>query len=194
MLLPSILFVLWVIILLVFRKVKIPFFVFLFGSIGLFGFLMFLGLDFVEKYLEYLVTWAVGLIGQITGLYKAFPEYSMITAYHQTQAVSFFVDYECSGFIETLVYVCLLMFYPVYRFGSKLILVMIGVIYIFIANVIRVFFICMITKFFGSQLFFISHTILARVIFFFFMVVIYYVVFTRPHILKQKVGNMSYGK
>jgi exosortase family protein XrtG len=194
MLLPILLFAVWITLLLVFKKVKIYFFFFLFGSIGMFGFLMYFGMSTVEKYLEYSVTYVIWIIGNLSGLYKAFPEYSMITSYHKVQAVSFFVDYECSGFIEMLVYVCLLMFYPVYHFWNKILFSIIGIIYIFICNVIRVFFICLITKLFGSGLFFFSHTIFARVLFFFFMVILYYVVFTKPHILKQRVGNMSYGK
>lgn len=194
MLLPIVLLVIWVALLLVFRKVKVYFFFFLFGCVGLFGFLMYFGMNTVEKYLQYYVTYVIWIIGNITGLYKASPGYSMITAYHNVQAVSFFVDYECSGFIETLVYFCLLIFYPVYHFWKRILYVILGIVYIFISNVIRVFTICLITKVYGSQLFFFSHTIFARVLFFFFMVILYYVVFTRPHILKQKVGNMSYGK
>lgn len=194
MLLTIVLFVIWVTLLLIFRKVKIYFFFFLFGSIGLFGFLMYFGMNTVEKYLQYYVTYVIGIIGNATGLYKTLPSYSMITAYHKVQAISFFIDYECSGYIETLVYFCLLMFYPVYHFWGKMLYTIIGIVYIFISNIIRVFFICLITKVFGSELFFFSHTIFARVLFFLFMVVLYYLVFTRPHILKQKVGNMSYGK
>jgi exosortase family protein XrtG len=115
----------------------------------------------------------------------------MITIYKGTEAISFFVDYECSGFIETLVYICLLSFYPVYSYFKRGILAIIGIVYIFISNIIRVFFICIIIKLFGNGMFFFSHTIFARVIFFTFMIILYYTVFTRPHILRQKVGNLS---
>ncbi|MCX7922676.1 MAG: exosortase family protein XrtG [Clostridia bacterium] len=190
--LPFVLFILWVITMVFLRKIKMHFFVFLVGSAGLFCFLMYIGLGSAEKYLEYAVTYLISLIGDFSGLYKAYPEYSSITIYYKNQAISFFVDYECSGFIETLVYVCLLLFYPVYNYREKILYTVIGIIYIFIANVARVFIICLIIKLFGSPLFFFSHTLFARVLFFAFMVVIYYIVFTRPHILRQKVGGMSY--
>ena len=194
MLLPIISLIIWIILLLVFRKVKIYFFFFLLGSIGLFGFLMFFGMSVVEKYLEFTVTYVLWEIGSVTHLYKAFPDYSMITVYHRVQAISFYIDYECSGYIEMLVYFCLLMFYPVYHLWNKILFSVLGIIYIFLSNVIRVFFICLITKLLGSGVFFLSHTVFARVLFFFLMVILYYTVFTKPHILKQKVGNMSYGE
>ena len=118
----------------------------------------------------------------------------MITVYFKSEAISFFVDYECSGIIEMLVFICLIIFYPIYSTKEKAKLVLVGTLYIFLANVIRVFAICLILKVFGPKLLFFSHTIFGRLLFFYLMIIIYYQVFTRPHILRQKVGNLSNGK
>lgn len=170
------------------------FFLFIVGSAGLFGFLMFLGLGAIETLLEQAVTAVLSLVGSITGIFAANADYSMITVYHRNNALTFFVDYECSGYIEMLVYACLLAFFPLYSSMEKLIYSLGGLLYIFLANVGRVFLICGITKIFGSTLFFFSHTIFARLLFFALMVILYYFVFTRPHIKRQKVGNMSYAE
>ncbi len=182
----------WILFLLLIRKLKIYFFVFVAGSIGLFWILMYIGRGAVEKYLEHAVAYIMHLISKFTGFYVAYPEYSMLTVYNNSQTVSFFVDYECSGFIETITYISLLAFYPIYRWRRKIILGLSGTLYIFLSNIIRVFIICVIVKKFGPSLFFFSHTVFARVLFFFLMVGLYYVVFTRAHILRQKVGKIGY--
>ena len=187
------LFVLWVLILILLRKSKMHFFKFVVGSIGLFCFMMYLGRNSIEGYLEYGVTWGIGVLGNITGLFYSHPQYSMISIYRMGQAISFFVDYECSGFVETLVYVSLLLFYPVYKAKEKIKYLFAGCSYILISNIIRVFVICFITRQWGSSMFFLSHTVFARLLFFALMVILYYYVFTRPHIIRQKVGNLSYG-
>lgn len=192
MLTTVLLFLGWILLLLLLRKLGIHFFVFIVGSVGLFFLLMYTGRDLLEKHLEYLVAYAMWLIGEKTGLFAAYPDYSMITCYFRQEAVSFFIDYECSGFIETLVFICLLLFYPVYSIKGKAILSFIGTVYIFISNVIRVFVICIVIKTLGPSVLFFSHTVFARVLFFAMTVTLYYVTFTRPHILMQKVGNLTH--
>jgi exosortase family protein XrtG len=181
----------WIILLIFLKRTKIYFFVFLVGSVGLFCLLMYLGSGFLESYLQYFVAYAMYLAGNFFNLFSVYPKYFMITVYHDLQAVSFFVDYECSGFIETLVYVSLLAFYPIYGLVGKIKLGLIGIIYIFLSNILRIFLICVLVKEFGPSLFFFSHTIFGRILFFILMLVLYYNVFTRPHVVKQKVGNLS---
>ena len=194
MILPIVMFFMWILSLFLFSKYKMHFFKFIIGAVGSFYFLMFIGQATLQQVLQYAVTYLSGILGNLFKLYQAYPDYSMITVYFRFEAISFFVDYECSGIIEMLVFICLLIFYPIYSAKEKVKLMFVGVIYIFIANVIRVFVICLILKVFGPKLLFFSHTIFARLLFFYMMIVIYYHVFTRPHILRQKVGNLSHGK
>lgn len=194
MILPIFIFLIWICLLLTFSKYKMHFYKFIFGSVGAFGFLMFIGQNTFQTFLQYTVTYLTGILGKALNLYQTYPNYSMVTIYFRSEAISFFVDYECSGVVEMLVFICLLVFYPIYSAKEKVKLMFLGVIYIYIANVIRVFMICLILKIFGPQWLFFTHTIFARLLFFFMMIIIYYYVFTRPHILRQKVGNLSYGK
>ena len=194
MILPIAIFLIWASSLFLFSKYKMHFFKFIFGAVGSFYFMMYIGQATLQQLLQYAVTYLSGILGNLFNLYLSYPDYSMITVYFKSEAISFFVDYECSGIIEMLVFICLIIFYPIYSTKEKAKLVLVGTLYIFLANVIRVFAICLILKVFGPKLLFFSHTIFGRLLFFYLMIIIYYQVFTRPHILRQKVGNLSNGK
>ena len=193
MLLPAFLFIMWILLLYILKKLKMQFFVFILGSVGLFGFAMYVGVAKLEKHLEYAVAYTLDYIGKCTGIFDAYPEYAMITVYYKRQALSFFVDYECSGIIETLVYICLLLFYPIYSVIIKIAYSLAGALYILAANIVRVFMICAIAKVWGPSSFFLSHTVGGRILFFILMVVLYYRVFTYGHIKWQKVGGETDG-
>lgn len=194
MLISLILFALWLAFLLFLKKLNMKFFLFLTGSIGLFCFLMYAGTGTAEKYLEQGITYCMWLIGRATGMFTAYPQYTMMTIYHRAEAISFFIDYECSGFIEILVYICLLLFYPFYSVKEKGILGLVGVLYVTASNLFRLFVISGLIKLFGTPVFFFSHTVFGRIIFFALMVILYYMVFTKPHMLRQKVGSLRYAK
>lgn len=194
MILSILIFLIWIFFIWISSKYKMHFYKFILGSVGAFGFLMLIGQGTIQALLQYAVTYSTGILGKMLNIYQSYPEYSMITVYYKYEAISFFVDFECSGIIEMLVFICLLMFYPIYSMKEKLRLMLLGSIYIFLANVFRIFVICSILKAFGPQLIFFTHTIFARLLFFFMMIILYYRVFTRPHILRQKVGNLGYGK
>lgn len=194
MILPILVFAIWAALLWILSKYKMHFFKFLVGTVGSFCFMMLVGQNTIQGYLQYGVTTVSGFFGGIFRLFNAYPEYAMITVYYRAEAISFFVDYECSGIVEMMVYISLLLFYPIYTATEKVKLFTMGVTYIFIANVIRVFVICGILKVLGPSFLFMSHTVFGRILFFFMMIIVYYHVFTRPHILRQKVGNLSDGK
>jgi exosortase family protein XrtG len=189
---PAVLFIIWILLLHVFKKIDLHFFKFFIGSIGLFCFLMYIGINSIETYLEYTVTWCAAKVGEALTLFTAYPDCSLVIIPCGANSLSFYVDYECSGFVEMLVYLCLLCFFPVYRVYEKANYLCYGVLYIFFANILRVLVICLLVKKFGEGLFFYSNTIIARVLFFICMVGLYYFTFTRSHILRQKVGNLSY--
>ncbi|MDP4092062.1 MAG: exosortase family protein XrtG [Bacillota bacterium] len=193
MIFVSFLLILWILLLVLLKRKNMAFFLFAAGSIGMFLLLMYMGTGTIESYLGYGVTYIMYIFGKVTGMISAYPGYLSVTVNYKLQAVSFFIDYECSGIIETLVYICLLSFYPLYSWRMKGFLAAAGAFYIFAANVARIFVICSIVKLFGPAAFFISHTVIARFLFFILTVILYYIVFTKPHILKQKVGEPAGG-
>ncbi len=189
---PILFLTFWIISLIILNRINMSFLLFVIGSVGAFCFFMYFLRIPTQTYLEYSLTYIVSLLGQITGILTAVPDNSMITIYYKVNAVSFFVDYECSGFIECGVYISMLIFYPILRLKDKVKYFFLGIIYILICNIIRIILICILTKIFGGKYFFFIHTVFARVLFFALTVILYYYVFTVPHIIRQKVGDFRY--
>ncbi len=158
----------WVWFLMNLRKNNLHFYFFMLGSIGLFVISMYYFSSVLEGQLTYLVSLLLQVISKWVPIFELFPEYGMINVQHFQETISFFIDYECSGFIETLVFVSLLMFYPLYSVVSKSVYSMIGIFFIMAANAMRITVICGIVKVFGANSFFIAHTLVARVFFFYF--------------------------
>lgn len=188
-----ILFIFWIYVIFVFRRGNLHFFKFCFGSIGLFFFLMFWCEPLLIGYLTKAVTAVAGIAGNISGLYDAYYQYGLLFIPKSTTTVSLYIDYECSGVIEIMAFSSMLWFFPLYNLLEKLIINLIGALVIFGANILRIFLICVLIYYFGNDIFYFAHTIFGRMIFYVFSVVLYFYVFTRSHIIRQKVGQFSYG-
>jgi len=187
------LFLLWVYLLSVFTRAKLPFFKFIVGSVGLFFFAMLALEPYLIKPLGHAVTAVAGIVGKLTGYFEAFPEYSLIFISRDTSFISFYIDYECSGLIEMVAFISLLWFFSVYNTAEKAILSVIGVAWIIFSNVIRILVICIIIYYGGNNVFYFAHTIFGRIVFYALSVTLYFYVFTKAHIVRQKVGQFHYG-
>lgn len=187
------LLVLWIYILTVFKRANLYFFKFIFGAVGLFFFMIVILQPYLVTVLSELVTAVSGAVGEMTNYYKAFYQYSLILISSGTSTVSMYIDYECSGVIEILAFTSLLWFFPVYNTMEKIMYNIIGVIWIFAANVLRIFIICVLVYYFGNNIFYFAHTILARFVFYGLSIILYFYVFTKSQIKKQRVGDVSYG-
>ena len=187
------LFVLWIYLLTVLTRAKLYFFKYVVGAIGLFFFIMF----YLESYLTLPIGHAVasvaGVLGNITNMYQAYPRYSLIFISRQKSFISFYIDYECSGTIEIYAFSCLLWFFPLYNTFEKVLINLAGIVWIFLANVLRIFIICLLIYCFGNNIFYFAHTVFGRIVFYGFSIVLYFYVFTKPHVLRQKVGQVTYG-
>lgn len=187
------LLILWVYMLSVFKRANLYFFKFIVGAVGLFFFTIIILQPYLVGILSQLVTAVAGIIGEITNYYQAFYQYSLILISSGTSNVSMYIDYECSGVIEILAFTSLLWFFPVYSTMEKIMYNIIGVIWIFMANVLRIFTICILVYYYGNNIFYFAHTILARFIFYGLSIILYFHVFTKAQIKKQRVGDISYG-
>ena len=181
----------WVGGLVLLSKLKLKFFKFIVGSVGIFFFLIYYGNTVIETRIIKVLAFLLDFIANKFSSLKVYPEYGMITIYGNSEIVTFFLDYECTGILEILVFFSLVSFYPIYGLLGKIYYMTIGVIYITIVNVTRVLVIVFIVQVFGMKYFFLAHTILARIIFFVFVVALYYKTFTVKHISKQSVGDHS---
>lgn len=179
----------WVLFLLVFNVLNLKFFKFMVGSIGIFLFLLLNANYWIEGKILIILGMVLSKVSNYIAFLTVYPEYGMLNISRHAGAITFFLDYECTGILEILVYISLVLFYPIHNTLSKFAYIVFGVLYITVVNVIRVLMIIYIIHILGMEYFFVAHTIVARIIFFVFMVVLYYRTFTLKHILQQKVGH-----
>ena len=187
-------FLVWIYLLSVFTRGKLYFYQFIWGSVGLFVFMMMWTQPVAIRPLTNLVCSAAGVAGRMTGFYESYSEYSMLFVQHGSEAISLCIDYECSGIIEMMAYVSMLAFFRVYDWMQRIILSVLGCMMIFFANIIRLFVICTTIYFFGNDAYYIAHTIVGRIIFYALSVILYYYIFTKSQIVKQKIGGFHYAK
>lgn len=187
-------FLLWGYIVWVCQRAQLKFYKFVVGGVGLFIFLMIWVQPIVVQPLSIAVSYVSGLLGELTGLYDSYYKYGMLFIPKHTAAVSLYIDFECSGVIEIMAYLCLLWFFELYSLKEKIKLSILGVVAIFFANVIRIFVICVMINIGGNNIFYFAHSIFGRLVFYVLSVMLYFKVFTKGQIMRQKVGTFSYDK
>ena len=130
-----------------------------------------------------LVTSATGIVGEVTGLFESYHDYSIlfVTCEKTGEALSLYIDYECSGVIEMMAFVALIAFFQVYDIWQRFVVAVLGCIAIFFSNVIRITTICVIIMIWGNDSYYIAHTIVGRIVFYILAVLLYYYVFTHAH-------------
>lgn len=186
--------ILWLYALSVFKRGKLDFFRYIVGSVGLFIFMMVFLEPVIVTPLVSLVTSATGIVGDVTGLFESYHDYSIlfVTCEATGESLSLYIDYECSGVIEMMAFVALLAFFEVYDIWQRFVVGVLGCIAIFFSNVIRITTICIIIMIWGNDAYYIAHTIVGRIVFYILAVLLYYYVFTHAQIIRQKIGGFNY--
>lgn len=185
-------FIVWIYILSVLKRGKLTFWYFLFGSVGFFLFMMLWLQPVLTAPLTNGVAVVAGFLGDLTHFYKAYFQYGVLFINSKNYSISLYIDYECSGIIEIMAFSSMLWFFSVYQVYEKIIINILGVFWIFGANVIRIFVICTLIYFYGNDIFYFAHTIFGRIVFYGLSIALYFHVFTRPQILRQKIGSFQY--
>ncbi len=186
-------FVIWLYLLRVGYRAKLDFFTFVWGSVGFFIFAMIWVSPIVSIPFSKLVAYASGLIGETTHMYEASTKLGILFVHNaRTTVISLYIDLECSGIIEILAFTAMLWFFPVYKISEKLAINAIAVVWIFAANILRVFIICMMVYYYGSGVFYLAHSVVGRIVFYILSIILYFIVFTKSQITRQKVGGFTY--
>lgn len=185
--------ILWLLLLRVLRKANLLFWRFLFGSSGLFLLLFFLVQPVLTEPLGQCVAALAGVVGNLTGTFSPFFRYAVLFIETMEGAMTLQIDMECSGIVEIIAYLSLLTFYRVYTRNERIILAVIGVWSIILANVLRIIVICEMIHFGGSRLYYLAHSLVGRLVFYALTVILYFYVFTKPQIVRMKVGGITYG-
>jgi exosortase family protein XrtG len=188
------LLIVWFYVLYTMKRADMGVWYFLFGSVGFFVFAMILVEPVVVAPLQKAVSAASGMLGELTGVYDSYFQQGILFVQNGGESLSLYIDFECSGVIELLAFFALLWFFPVYVVHEKLVVSVIGTFVIYIANVLRIFFICVLIYLFGNDIYFFAHTIFARIFFYACSVLLYFYVFTKPQIVRQKVGAFHYDR
>lgn len=191
--LVAICFVIWLYLMSALHRGKLYFYKFLLGSVGLFLFIMIWIQPVLTPSLTRMVSGFTGVLGNLTGLYDSYYEYGMLFINNSQSVISLYIDYECSGIIEIMAFSSLIWFFPVYNVYEKMILNLLGIMWITIANVIRIFVICIFIFYGGNDIYYFAHTIFGRIIFYTMSISMYFYVFTRAQVKRQKVGSFNYG-
>ncbi len=184
--------VVWLFILHVLHKSRLNFWRFIVGSAGAFILMMIFLEPVLTKPLARIVALLASLPGRIGDIYSAHFKYGVIFVESSVGAVSLKIDFECSGVIEILAYLSLLIFYRIYTVYERFCVGVLGVLAMVLANAFRITVICLMIHFGGIGTYYVAHTFVGRLVFYAFSIMIYFYVFTKPQIIKQKVGNFHY--
>ncbi len=189
-----VLVVIWLLNLRIFYKVKNQAAFITIGMGGLFILMMIFLRPIATMPLARIVAALAGLFGRVTGFFSAFFKYGIIFVETQGGSMTLQIDFECSGIIEIMVYIAILAFFKVYTISERAILSAVGVIYIILANALRIIIIATMIHFGGEQMYYIAHTYVGRIFFYAATVVLYFYVFTKSQVVRMKVGSFSYDK
>ncbi len=182
----------WLFFLRVLNKSKLNFWHFLAGSAGTFILMLLFLQPLLTQPLARIVALLAGLPGKIGDIYSAHYKYGVIFIESAAGAISLKIDFECSGIIEILAYLSLLIFYRVYTVYERVYVGVLGVVAIVLANALRITVISLMIYFGGVDMYHIAHTFIGRFVFYGLSVILYFYVFTKPQIIKQKVGSFQY--
>ena len=189
-----ILFIVWIYILFVLYRTDLKFWHYIVGLIGTFIFFMTFFRELVTMPLARIVAALAGIVGDLTGAYHAFYKYGVIFIESFNDSITVRIDLECSGIIEITIFVSLLAFFRVYSIPERVYIGIIGVMYTIFSNAIRLTCICLMIHFFGTNFYYMAHTVIGRIIFYVLQVILYFMVFTKPQVIRTKVGSFSYRK
>ena len=183
----------WLYVLSVTHRAKLHAWEFIIGSLGLFTILMMTVQPVLTMPLARCVSALAGVVGSITGAFTAYFKYGIIFVHTGKSSITLLIDFECSGIIEIMAFISLLAFFNVYNISEKIIVGIGGFCYIMVCNALRIVLICLSVHFFGMGAYYVVHTFIGRIFFYVLSVLLYFYVFTKPQIIKMKVGNFAYG-
>lgn len=185
--------IIWLYLLFVLKRSKLPAWHFFLGSLGLFVLMMVLVRPVLVKPLAQCVAAVAGGFGDLTGTFTAYFKYGILFIHAVDSTITLQIDFECSGIIEIIAFISLLAFFEVYDRNEKLFVGVLGTVGIILSNVLRIIVICLMIYFGGTKVYYVAHAVVGRLLFYTLSVLLYFYVFTKPQIIRTKVGKFTYG-
>lgn len=170
--------IVWLYALSVLRRVQLPAYFFIVGSVGLFFILITLSDPYWVWFFTHAVITAISGLGAVTGMCQVMAQYGIVHIISTNATTLMTIDYECSGIIETMAFLALIAFFPTYRRRERVFYAVFGIVWIYLDNVLRISLVVILVHFFGPGSFFLAHTIIGRLVFYVLVIILYYNVFT----------------
>lgn len=181
--------VIWLAMLLFFRINRIWVFYYILGVVG--GtILIIIALrgSFVEYSLEsytgYLLNQILYIAGIKSYIFDNSPGTILVLLDIDNTWTTIGIDIECSGLLESCVFVGLLVFYPAFSIIGRTFYLALGIVSIYLINIVRLLVIVSIITNFGRDSIYIAHTLFGRIVFFGLVIIVYWYVFTRASLIK----------
>lgn len=184
---------LWLYILYVLKCCKLNAWYFFVGSVGLFIVMMVFLRPVLTEPLARIVAAIAGIAGKLSGMFTAYFKYGIIFIDSMNATITLQIDLECSGILEIMAFLALLAFFKVYSIAERFFVGALGVIAIILANALRIIVICFMIALGGVNVYYVAHGIVGRLVFYVATVLLYFYVFTKPQIIRTKVGKFFYG-
>ena len=163
------------------------------GVVGTFFIIISLANNNVISFLMRLNTSGAGVVGMLTGFYTVAPTLGIIHIVSGQSAINLFITYECSALIELAAYIALVLFFPFFKnLQQRLKVLGFGVIYLLLANMLRLTVTALIIHFLGLPSLIWAHVIVGRLIFYVLTIILYFYVFTRSQVLHIKIGRFDF--
>lgn len=188
-----VLIVVWLYLLWTLYRTKLLFWRFLIGSMGVFILMMVFVRPVITEPLARSIVALAGLFGEATGTFTPYFRYGILFVESVQGAITLQIDFECSGVIEIMAYLSLLVFYRVYNIRERVVVGVLGTLYITVSNALRIIVISVMIYYFGLDVYYIAHTIVGRFVFYVLSILLYFYVFTKPQIIRMKLGKFTYG-
>ncbi|MCC6121529.1 exosortase family protein XrtG [Weissella cibaria] len=163
------------------------------GVVGTFFIIISLANNNLISFLMRLNTSGAGVVDMLTGFYTVAPTLGIIHIVSGQSAINLFITYECSALIELAAYIALVLFFPFFKnLQQRLKLLGFGVIYLLLANMLRLTVTALIIHFLGLPSLIWAHVIVGRLIFYVLTIILYFYVFTRSQVLHIKIGRFDF--
>lgn len=184
--------VIWIALLYLTKKAGLQAWYILTGMIGFFLIGMIFIRPVITMPLAELVTALAGIFGKITGFFTPYFKYAVLFISTKNGTMTLQIDFECSGVIEILVYLAIILFFRVCTVSERTLMAVMGTLYLIVFNALRIILICTIVHFGGNNWYYVAHTFIGRIFFYAATVWLYYHAVTRPQIARMQVGSFSY--
>ncbi|MDH7479739.1 MAG: exosortase family protein XrtG [Syntrophomonadaceae bacterium] len=189
-------FLAWLVVALMLRRSKIWVFYYIWGAVGFtYIAVLFLRGTFFEYQLEQwtglILHQVLGHFGIVTYVFDKAPGTLLVLIKVDNSWTTIDIDIESSGMMEMCILSGLIMFYPLHTVPKRVLFTVAGLATVYAANLVRLITVVSVIHWGGRNMYFLSHTLVGRLVFFLLVIAVYWEVFTRPSLkkAKEKVEN-----